>query len=77
MNIINRLNNLEEQAAVLVSKGGKNFSIMFKDNNGVYGYQLINGEKVRVYPTQEDLNEFQKNHKIPIIIFDACLDLEG
>lgn len=76
MNIIKRLNYLEEKAALLESNHDTSSSIMFNDNGRLYHYEMIDGKSVKVYPTQEELDKYQGNHKRPIITFHACLDQE-
>lgn len=76
MNITNRLNIFEERVALLESKSGKSFSIMFDDNGKLYHYELIDGKRFKIYPTEEVLNEYRKKSKSPIITFDKCLDQE-
>ncbi len=77
MNIINRLNNLEEKAALLEGKSGKSFLVMFNDNGRLYTYDIVDGKEVKVYPTKEELDENQKSHKAPIITFHTSLDQEN
>ncbi len=72
-----RIAKLEEKIYLLEGKSDKHSSIMFEDDHRLYHYQLIDGEKVKIYPTQEELDSFRSNSKTPIIIIDTSLDMEN
>lgn len=75
MSVTQRLLALEKKLFSLQIP--EKYSVMFRDKEGLYIYEVFKGEKIKVYPKQEDIDRQRTNHtrKGPaIVIFDTCLD---
>lgn len=75
MNIATRLNSLEKRVDLFEGKGDGYYSIIYQDKDKLYYYESVDGQSIKKYPTQEELDDYRNNHKEPIIIIDMCLDL--
>lgn len=76
MNIRGRLDNLDKEADLLEGMNNNRTWILFQDNQGLYHRQWVDGKRVKIYPTQEELDNYRDSRKGDIIIFHSSLEQE-